>query len=74
MRHGWTRGIVCFTPVNAGTANRNPSQITADGTTYCYEGLGPWVILARAHRRDDIAIRGEAAERELVRGRSTMDV
>ena len=44
---GWTRGIVWFTPANAGTVNRNPSHVTADGTTYCYEGSGPWVILAR---------------------------
>jgi hypothetical protein len=44
---GWTRGIVWFTPSISGTVNRNPSQVTADGVTYCYEGAGPWVILAK---------------------------
>ena len=44
---GWVRGIVWFTPTNSGAVNRNPSQVTADGLTYCYEGSGPWVILAK---------------------------
>ena len=44
---GWVRGIVWFTPTSSGTVNRIPSQVTADGLTYCYEGSGPWVILAK---------------------------
>lgn len=43
----WNRGIVWFTPVNSGTVNRNPAQITADGTTYCFEAPGSWVLLVK---------------------------
>jgi hypothetical protein len=43
----WNRGIVWFTPVNSGTVNRNPAQVTADGSTYCFEAAGAWVILAK---------------------------
>jgi hypothetical protein len=44
---GWSRGLVLFTPVNSGIVNRDPSQITADGTIYCFEAPGSWAILAR---------------------------
>jgi hypothetical protein len=44
---GWNRGIVWFTPVNAGYVNRNPAQVSADGSIYCFESAGPWVILAK---------------------------
>lgn len=42
---GWSRGWVSFAPVTAGKVNRSPSQITADGTIYCFESPGAWGLL-----------------------------
>ena len=44
---GWSRGVVWFVPVNSGTVNRNPATITADGTIYCFEAPGSWLILGK---------------------------
>jgi hypothetical protein len=44
---GWNRGRVSFTPLDTGTVNRNPAQITANGKIYCFEALGAWTVLAQ---------------------------
>ena len=41
-------GLYLFTPTSSGTINRNPSQVTADGTTYCFQfGQQQGVLLVR---------------------------
>jgi hypothetical protein len=44
---GWSHGLVWFTPRSAGVINRHPTQITADGLTYCFEVPGSWALVAR---------------------------
>ena len=44
---GYPAGQYRFTPASSGLVNRHPSQITADGQTYCYELQYGGVLLLR---------------------------
>jgi hypothetical protein len=54
----WARGLVRFTPVGTGFVNRNPSAITADGNTYCFEGPGAWVLILRLVDATTLRVQG----------------
>ena len=55
---GWTIGLQEFDPVNSGTVNRNPGQVTADGSIYCYESPGSWVLLVKMPSATTLQLEG----------------
>jgi hypothetical protein len=55
---GWTMGLQEFTPVNSGSVNRNPAQVTADGNSYCYESPGNWILLLKMPSATTLQLEG----------------
>ena len=56
---GWgTRGLVEFTPTNSGSVNRNPGQVTADGSIYCYESPAEWILLVKMPTATTLQLEG----------------
>jgi hypothetical protein len=54
----WGLGLQEFTPVNSGTVNRNPGQVTADGNIYCYESPGNWIMLLKMPTSTTLQLEG----------------
>ena len=55
----WARGLVRFTPVPTGLVNRDPSAITADGNTYCFEAPGSWVLILKMLDATTLQVEGK---------------
>jgi hypothetical protein len=54
----WARGLVRYTPGSSGLVNRNPSAITADGATYCFEAPGAWVLILKLLDANTLRVQG----------------
>lgn len=55
----WARGLVRYTPVNTGFVNRNPASITPDGSIYCLEAPGAWVLILKVVDATTLRVEGE---------------
>jgi hypothetical protein len=56
---GFNAGLYLIDPVSSGLVNRHPAQITADGTSYCYDlGYSYGVLLLRLVDASTLKVEG----------------